>query len=137
MGKITDLFRLHKSKAILCLCFVSVYLAGVFSANSFLQENTSAKLIDDRQTDYTTKDRGQPNEVVEKKDIKSTEQTQTSNVNSKKTSTQNPDDCYIKGSKSKVYHIPGGAFYERTTNPISCFNSEEEAQSAGFIKSSR
>ncbi len=43
----------------------------------------------------------------------------------------------IKGSKSMIYHVPGGAFYDKTTSPIRCFNNESEAQSAGFRKSSR
>ena len=47
-----------------------------------------------------------------------------------------PNNCYIKGSKSKTYHMPGGSFYERT-NPAACFSTEEEAQAAGYRKSSR
>lgn len=43
----------------------------------------------------------------------------------------------IKGSSSMIYHLPGGAFYAKTTNPIRCFNTEAEAQAAGFRKSSR
>ncbi len=48
-------------------------------------------------------------------------------------------DCPIKGnisSKSKLYHVQGGAFYDRT-DPEMCFNTEAEAQAAGFTKSSR
>lgn len=43
----------------------------------------------------------------------------------------------IKGSASQIYHIPGGAFYDRTTNPTRCFNTEAEAQAAGFRKAAR
>lgn len=43
----------------------------------------------------------------------------------------------IKGSASMIYHLPGGSFYERTTKPIQCFDTEAEAKSAGFRKSSR
>jgi len=43
----------------------------------------------------------------------------------------------IKGSSSKIYHVPGGAFYDRTTNPARCFQTEQEAIDAGFKKSSR
>lgn len=43
----------------------------------------------------------------------------------------------IKGSASLIYHMPGGAFYTKTTKPIRCFDTEAEAQSAGFRKSSR
>jgi len=46
-------------------------------------------------------------------------------------------DGKIKGSASQIYHIPGGAFYDRTTNPARCFDTEEQAITAGFRKSSR
>lgn len=46
------------------------------------------------------------------------------------------NECPIKGSKSKIYHLKGGAFYERT-NAAQCFNTEAEAQAAGYRKSSR
>jgi len=45
----------------------------------------------------------------------------------------------IKGnisSSGKIYHLPGGTFYDRT-NPEMCFTTEAEAQAAGFRKSSR
>ncbi len=50
-------------------------------------------------------------------------------------------DCEgkIKGNISasaKIYHLPGGAFYNRT-NPEACFDSEEQARAAGFRKSKR
>lgn len=43
----------------------------------------------------------------------------------------------IKGSAGMIYHLPGGAFYDRTTNPVKCFSTEIEAQAEGFRKSSR
>ncbi|MEJ0021112.1 MAG: hypothetical protein WDN47_00845 [Candidatus Doudnabacteria bacterium] len=43
----------------------------------------------------------------------------------------------IKGSSSMIYHMPGGAFYNKTTHPIRCFTTEAEAKAAGFRKSSR
>lgn len=48
-------------------------------------------------------------------------------------------NCPIKGnvsSASKIYHVKGGSFYERT-NPEMCFQTEGEAVAAGFRKSSR
>jgi hypothetical protein len=48
--------------------------------------------------------------------------------------------CLIKGNISaqgkKIYHIPGGSFYERV-KPEECFASEALARAAGFVKSSR
>jgi hypothetical protein len=48
-------------------------------------------------------------------------------------------DCEgkIKGSSTHKYHVPGGAFYKKTTKPIACFDTEAEAIAAGFVKSSR
>ena len=43
----------------------------------------------------------------------------------------------IKGSASFIYHVPGGAFYDRTTKPVRCFDTEAQAQAAGFKKSSK
>ncbi len=46
----------------------------------------------------------------------------------------------IKGNKNArgelIYHVPGGAFYERT-NPVELFRTEEEALQKGYRKSSR
>ena len=48
--------------------------------------------------------------------------------------------CLIKGNIStnnkKIYHVPGGSFYDRV-NPEQCFLSEAAARAAGFVKSSR
>ena len=58
------------------------------------------------------------------------------------TSTPSVDhDCNgkIKGNISatnKIYHMPGGAFYKKTT-PEACFETEAAAQAAGFRKSKR
>ena len=43
----------------------------------------------------------------------------------------------IKGSSSMIYHVPGGSFYNRTTSPIRCFDTEADAKAAGFRRSSR
>ncbi len=61
---------------------------------------------------------------------------ETKNDASKNSNATVTSNCLIKGSKSKIYHIPGGAFYERT-NPAQCFASEDDAQRAGYTKSSR
>lgn len=38
----------------------------------------------------------------------------------------------IKGSQSRIYHIPGSKYYERTTNPVAYFKTISEAQAAGY-----
>jgi len=42
----------------------------------------------------------------------------------------------INSSGEKIYHIPGGIYYEQTI-PEVWFKTEEEAQAAGFRKSKR
>jgi|GEM_PF-659321 len=49
------------------------------------------------------------------------------------------EPCLIKGNisgKNKIYHVQGGAFYDRVT-PEQCFDTESEARAAGFRKSGR
>ncbi|MFB3164708.1 hypothetical protein ABLO26_25440 [Neobacillus sp. 179-J 1A1 HS] len=51
------------------------------------------------------------------------------------------DDPQIKGNLTtyngeKIYHVPGGQFYE-VTEAEEMFCTEEEAESAGFRKSER
>ncbi|MGE4284162.1 MAG: ComEC/Rec2 family competence protein, partial [Clostridia bacterium] len=38
----------------------------------------------------------------------------------------------IKGSKSKIYHIPGSQYYDKTTNVVKWFKTVEEAEVAGY-----
>lgn len=38
----------------------------------------------------------------------------------------------IKGSRQKIYHIPGSQYYDQTTSPIRMFKTEIEAFKAGF-----
>ncbi len=48
-----------------------------------------------------------------------------------------PSGYPIKGNASSmIYHVKGGAFYERT-NPEECFASERAAQAAGYRASKR
>ncbi len=52
-----------------------------------------------------------------------------------------PENRPIKGNISRdsgelIYHVPGGQFY-LVTNPVECFNSEDQAQTAGYRKSNR
>ena len=55
-------------------------------------------------------------------------------------SGQGPNGETIKGNKNrkgeKIYHVPGGAYYDKT-NPEEWFFTEEEAQAAGYRASKR
>jgi len=43
----------------------------------------------------------------------------------------------IKGSQTGKYHVPGGQFYARTYDNVTCFNTAAEAEAAGFVASQR
>jgi hypothetical protein len=120
---------LEKGKPLLIagVCFVAVFVAGYGTGKtSGGGSNTAAAKRS--LTNYTTNTNTQTKKAAT---------TPTTNTNTKTPATPvDPNNCYIKGSKSKIYHMPGGSFYERT-NPAACFNSEAEAQSAGYTKSSR
>jgi hypothetical protein len=61
---------------------------------------------------------------------------------SKETNTNVDSKCLdIKGNTTtydgeKIYHMPGGAYYDRTI-PEETFCTEEEAQAAGYRRSMR
>jgi len=38
----------------------------------------------------------------------------------------------IKGSKSKIYHIPGSTSYDKTTSIVQWFKTTQEAEAAGY-----
>lgn len=107
-----------KPLSVAALCMTAVFIAG-FGAGKLhsgvTTDSTSAKRS---LTNYTTNAAAVENKPAV-----------TVNTNS-------TTDCPIKGSKSKIYHVQGGSFYERT-NADKCFNTEAEAQAAGYTKSSR
>ncbi len=109
---------------IAAMCFVTVFVAGYGVGKS--SHSTDAAQTTKRSLNYTTPKEGDktPAKAEDIKDVKAP------------AAAVDKANCYIKGSKSKVYHLPGGSFYERT-NPAACFNSEEEAVAAGYKKSSR
>jgi endonuclease YncB( thermonuclease family) len=42
--------------------------------------------------------------------------------------------CSIKGSRTRIYHMPGCPNYESTTNVVKRFCSEDEARAEGYTK---
>lgn len=42
------------------------------------------------------------------------------------------ENLLIKGSKSKIYHVPGSKYYDKTTNVVQWFKTIEEAEAAGY-----
>lgn len=62
---------------------------------------------------------------------KQTTTTQDSNSGSNKYIDSNGNGL-IKGSQSKIYHVPGSKYYDTTKNVVQWFKSVEEAEAAGY-----
>ncbi|MBM7683086.1 micrococcal nuclease [Pullulanibacillus pueri] len=85
------------------------------------------------------------NTLSQKKDASATNETGTSKTTTPAKNNTSDDrqtnvSCKgkIKGNKnSKIYHVPGGAFYDSTQDNIVWFCSEADAEKAGYRKSKR
>jgi hypothetical protein len=124
----------EKDKIVIGMCFVLIFIVG-FGSGKYVQNGVSSA---QSQNNYTTNSNKkpffQPN-------------TATGGETAAKPAVSPPQvlgatttlPCIIKGnisSNKKIYHVKGGAFYDRTKAEM-CFNTEDEAQGAGFVKSSR
>ncbi len=61
----------------------------------------------------------------------STEGTKSSNSGNNQYVDSNGNGL-IKGSQSKIYHVPGSKYYDSTTNVVKWFKTIEEAEAAGY-----
>ena len=109
-----DLQKIKLWLLILLFQIIS-FIVGLYSGHTLWPITKPSSVI----TNYTTKQDEEPKPITTKDVV--------NNSNS---------ECPIKGSKSKIYHLEGGSFYDRT-NPQQCFNTEEDAINAGYTKSSR
>jgi hypothetical protein len=118
----------NKDKLVLGLSFVLTFIVG-FGAGSYVRE--TRRDVSKPQANYTT--------VSAKKPANAATKTVGQETAKQATSTQT-SSCIVKGNISstgkKIYHVKGGAFYDRT-KAEECFNTEAEAVAAGFTKSSR
>lgn len=119
----------NKEKIVLAICFMLIFLVG-FGTGRYDKALRRDKIKS--QNYYSTKESVQP-----PKQEGGEGQVAAAQVQQNASSSVS---CLIKGNISskgkKIYHLPGGAFYERT-NPEQCFATEAQAQAAGFVKSSR
>lgn len=60
-----------------------------------------------------------------------TESTKSSNSGNNQYVDSNGNGL-IKGSQSKIYHVPGSKYYDSTTNVVKWFKTIEEAEAAGY-----
>ena len=124
----------NTQKVVIGCCFVLVFFVG-FGAGRF--ERAVARDSVKTYSNYTTQQPKKPLTAEAGTQAAAPEQ---GNVAGAATSTATNGQCIVKGNISakgdKVYHVKGGAFYDKT-KPEQCFNTEAEALAAGFRKSSR
>lgn len=119
------------------------------SIDSKQSTDTSAKQQQEQQKLKEEQEKKDAEEKAKKQaeeNTKATETQSTSNASSSSTSsTENNSNTSsghgsIKGNINskgeKIYHVPGGAFYDKT-DAEEWFNTEAEAQAAGYRKSKR
>ena len=124
--EIKEKFYEKKNYIVVALGFVLVFLLG-FGTGIFEKDRrkNGASL-----PNYTTNNE----KTVEKAKVETKTVTETPKIGESKvlgqaTSSTPAQECVIKGNistNSKIYHVRGGAFYERT-NAEMCFKTEEEA----------
>ena len=138
-----------------------VKFSDVFvEAERYARENNKGlwALDDEGESDSSGKEK-EPPESVEPNENGTTTDKNTGNTNSSPITTNTPNtpnatdnantspapsngshEGEIKGNINskgeKIYHVPGGAYYDRTVAE-EWFKTEEEAQAAGYRKSSR
>lgn len=123
-----------KPLGVAAICFVAVFIAGYGVGKSGGTGTSAGSETAKRSLNYTTNSNNNSNTA--QKPVPQAKSPAAANNTNTAAAVVDKSNCNIKGSKSKIYHMPGGSFYERT-NPAACFNSEEEAQTAGYTKSSR
>ena len=125
-GRLKEFWVINEKTILTVAAFASVFLLGFFTGKVDSFDDTPATI------------------TIEKSPVQSTifKDIPQGGTMSGQVAGAATGDCatgQIKGnisSSDKVYHLPGGSFYNRTTAE-QCFNSEAEAQAAGFRKSSR
>jgi len=125
----------NKQKVVVGVCFILVFFVG-FGAGRF--ERATRRDSNKTYSNYTT--------TPAKKPLTAEAGTQPTNATEQGTTAAAAapippasGTCIVKGNisaNSKIYHVKGGAFYDRV-KPEQCFNTEAEALAAGFRKSSR
>jgi len=93
----------------------------------------------------TTEPTVQPTETVEPTVVVPTATTvvtkESSETQPKATSSGDSYPCadgQIKANtESNKYHVPSGQFYAKTVNNVICYDTAQEAESAGFVRSKR
>lgn len=120
----------HKARAVTVLACVIMFVVGFGTGKATKSQPKSESQLD--YPNYTIDSEKKPQEVGETAATPAISQ-----GNEKQINPNQP--CVIKGNISgnnKIYHVKGGSSYEKTV-PEQCFNTETEAEAAGFRKAKR
>lgn len=120
---------------------------GIWSIENYAQENGFKDNTNNKATTASKPKNNNTNQNVTKKQEtpksnvsfgNSNQQTQTQqtpkNQNTQPVPKQNNKNCegQIKGSQNGIYHVPGSTYYNRTTNVVEWFCTEQDAINAGY-----
>lgn len=140
--------------ALLVIAFIG---AGITFGTGSTHNSQVATSVDSKQSADTSAKQQEQQRLKEEQEKKDTEEkvkkqaeenakntakdTETqSHSNDPSNSNTSSDHGSIKGNINskgeKIYHVPGGAFYDKT-DAEEWFNTEAEAQAAGYRKSKR
>jgi hypothetical protein len=122
--KIKDFLKTHQQKLVLIIGYILVGSLGIGLGHFTASEHEIPEIRVEES--FQLLNNYNPNTSGVQTQASTNVSNQALNCNGK-----------IKGSKSMIYHLPGGAFYNKTTSPIRCFDTETDAKAAGFRKSSR
>lgn len=132
----------NKQRVMFALGSLIIFLLGFGTGRGYTAVNPARPSAN---SNYATKQQKTPQAA--EKSLQNSEEKKTSTDPASKDKRTSATDskpqpgqpCPVKGnisSTSKIYHVKGGAFYNRVA-PEQCFNTEAEAKAAGFRKSSR
>lgn len=153
---IKSYMRDHRQSVIIAILFVAIFGVGYGTGSSWHASGASdASSLRIKQNNYNTKSaftQTAEGELPERRDataipevkgdqttVQKAKDNPTQPVEKSTTSSTPAKDCPVKGNiskDSKIYHVPGGSFYNRV-KPEQCFQTEAEAKAAGFRKSAR
>src|SRR5688572_18872448 len=100
MNKLTSAIKNHQQKLVLVVGFLLVALIGFELGKNSVPEPVMPEVQEVKAVD------------------------QPANYTPKSSEAQPKCSGQIKGSSSMIYHVPGGGFYDKTTKPIRCFETE-------------
>lgn len=124
----------HKVQIYLVIGFVVIFFVGVGVGK---WDGPAASSRPSNYQNYTTKTNPVEAPATQAAPAEGEVQAPTPSVPPQATTVATP--CTVKGnisSKEKIYHVAGGAFYDRVKEE-QCFETETAAQAAGYRKSSR